>query len=68
MRVKSHSDLSTGMFNRQLIIFFLFFPENRLWYLMKIFMKCQTLFSGKVREIIQMPSAEFINLGPVVQS
>ena len=41
----------------KLMIFFLFFPENRIWHFMQIketiCMKCQILFSGKIRKIFQ---------------
>ena len=45
-----------------LMINFLFFPENRIWYFMQIAsigplqticMKCQNLFQGKLRKIFQ---------------
>ena len=47
------------------MMFFLFSPENRIWYFMQIVlteticMKCQNLFSGKNKKnIINLSSAE----------
>ena len=52
------SSLGNIFSTRHIEIFFIFFPENGFWFLMQIVssleticMKCQNLFSGKIRKI-----------------
>ena len=46
------------------IFFFLFYPENRIWYFMQIAsnetfcMKCQILFSGKKKYVDSLSAAK----------
>ena len=51
------------------LIFFIFFPQKILWHFLQIVslicMKCQSLFSGKIRKYFKMSSAGFL---PSMQS
>ena len=42
----------------KLMIFFLFFPENRIGEMEIVCMKCQILLSGKKNKHLKMSSAE----------
>ena len=43
----SFATLWANSANDKMVIFFLFFPENKLWHFVQINLKCQSLFSRK---------------------